>query len=148
MRAVKHWKRLPSKAVESPSLETSKMWPDKALGYHKLSKLVPTLQLAWLDEMGNRASFQHKLFYHSLLLPPYFLCKYNLIPIIPSKLSQYLNRFIPRQLACFHQDEGNWIVKFLDYDFFVVVSMSFKICLTVISVYTALITITSPVRML
>lgn len=63
MRAVKHWRRLPSKAVESPSLETSEMWPDKALSNHiKLYKLVPTLKLSWLDVMGYRASLQHKLF--------------------------------------------------------------------------------------
>lgn len=31
VRAVKHWKRLPSKVVESPSLKTSEMQPDKAL---------------------------------------------------------------------------------------------------------------------
>lgn len=31
VRIFKHWKRLPSKVVESPSLKTSKMQPDKAL---------------------------------------------------------------------------------------------------------------------
>lgn len=41
--------RLPSKAVESPSLETSKMWLDKAFSNQiELFKLVPTLKLAWL----------------------------------------------------------------------------------------------------
>lgn len=153
MRAVKHWKRLPSKAVESPFLETSKMWTDKAPSYHiKLRKLVPTLELAWLNVMGYRASFQHKLFCSVILCCSIFLSlkiQFNSYNKASLKLSQYLNGFIPRLLAvpCFYQDERNWTARYLHYDF-LLFSHLLNICLTVIPVYTTLTTITSPVRVL
>jgi len=45
MRVVKHWHRLPREVVNAPSLETFKVWLDRALS--NLIYLKKSLVIAW-----------------------------------------------------------------------------------------------------
>lgn len=141
MRAVKHWKRLPSKAVESPSLETSKMWPDKAP--NQISNFISWFQLwSWPGWMWWGTELPSNINYSvlSFSAAPSTLSlqiQFNSYNKASLKLSQYLNGFIPRLLAvaCFYQDERNLTARFLDDNYLLMFSCLLNIFLTVICLH-------------